>query len=268
MVVMFHRFITTYEKGDKQYTTTFGAFEQLLQRLYDMDYRLVNLNDMLAGNINVPAGKIPMVFTFDDGTPGQFSLVEGEASSGAAFKANPQSAVGVMEKFNESHPDFGLKGTFYVNLEGQPFNGSGTVADRLKYLVDEGFEIGNHTYSHINLKKATDALKIQEEIGKNIITMENLIPGYIMKTLSLPYGLPSKELQQYVAKGEYNGEAYENIGILEVGWDPSVSPVSSRFNPLKIHRVRATGIEKVESDLDWWLEELTREEQYISDGDP
>ncbi len=89
-----------------------------------------------------------------------------------------------------------------------------------------------------------------------------------MNSLSLPYGNPSKELQQYVWAGEYEGRKYENLTIMEVGWDPSVSPVSVDFNPRSVHRVRASGIEPVDADLAWWLKNLSHAEQYVSDGDP
>jgi peptidoglycan/xylan/chitin deacetylase (PgdA/CDA1 family) len=134
--------------------------------------------------------------------------------------------------------------------------------------VEKGFEIGNHTYTHINLKKTKDASVIQKEIGMNQKKISELIPGYILNTFSLPYGNPSPDLQHYVIKGEYEDISYEHIGIMEVGWDPSPSPVSKDFKPYSIHRVRATGIERVKTDLAWWLERLTREEQYVSDGDP
>jgi len=87
-----------------------------------------------------------------------------------------------MEEFYEKHPDFGLKGTFYVNLGNSTFEGAGTLQQRLQYLVDKGFEIGNHTYTHINLKDTTSAQKIQEEIAKNQRTIAELIPGYKMTT--------------------------------------------------------------------------------------
>ena len=77
MVVMFHNFVETFTptKYDKEYTTTFQAFEELLHN-YDKGYRLISLKDYIGNNISVPAGCIPMVFTFDDGTQGQFNLVE------------------------------------------------------------------------------------------------------------------------------------------------------------------------------------------------
>jgi hypothetical protein len=264
MVVMFHNFVETYKSGDKEYTTTFSDFRKLLQILYDEGYRLINVSDMVNNNISVPAGCIPMIFTFDDGTSGQFNLVE----ENGKLIANKQSAVGVMEEFNRTHPDFGLKGTFYVNLGLGTFEGEGTLAERLKYLIDKGFEIGNHTYTHIMLNNVKDAAKIQQEIGQNQKKMYELVPGYKLETFSLPYGLPAKELQGYVVKGEFDGVKYENLTIMEVGWDPSVSPVSKDFNPLSVHRVRASGIEPVDADLAWWLKNLSRNEQYVSDGNP
>ena len=264
MVVMFHNFVETYKSGDKQYTTTFEDFRKLLGTLYDSGYRLINLKDYLSNNINVPAGCIPMVFTFDDGTAGQFNMVDENGLPGS----NHQSAVGIMEEFNKDHPDFGLKGTFFVNLGDNTFPGEGKLAERLRYLIDKGFEIGNHTYSHINLKKATDADIVQKEIGGNQKKMYELIPGYKFNAFSLPYGAPSKDLQRFVAKGVFEGVEYENLAIMEVGWDPALSPVNPKYDPLSIHRVRASGITPVEADLAWWLEQEKRESRYISDGDP
>ena len=75
---------------------------------------------------------MPIVFTFDDGTKGQFNLIK----SGDELIANPKSAVGIMEEFYIKHPDFGLNGTFYIN--GSPFfTGEGTDEERLKYLINK-----------------------------------------------------------------------------------------------------------------------------------
>ncbi|HHW47660.1 MAG TPA: polysaccharide deacetylase family protein [Clostridiaceae bacterium] len=264
MVVMFHNFIEKYEKGDKEYTTTFSEFEKLLENLYERGYRLINLSDYLNNRIDVPAGCIPIVFTFDDGTSGQFNLVDDNGK----LVANRKSAVGIMEEFAKKHPDFGLKGTFYVNLGLKTFNGQGTLKERLQYLIDKGFEIGNHTMSHVKLPEVKSAEKIQEEVGGNQKIIGELIPGYKMNSLALPFGLPSTDLKSYVAEGEYEGIKYKNEAILKVGANPAPSPVSKDFDPLALPRVRASGIEPVNGDLAWWLDKLTREQQYISDGNP
>jgi len=265
MIVMFHNFVesftpTKYDKGE--YTMTFKAFEELLHVLYEKGYRLISFKDFLDNNISVPAGCIPMVFTFDDGTSGQFNLIE----ENGELKVNKKSAVGILLEFNKKYPDFGAKGMFFVNLGTNVFNGKGSVAERLKYLIDLGFEIGNHTYSHINLSEVKSADIIQREIGNNQKVMYELVPGYKMFAFSLPYGAPSGTLIEHVKRGEYEGVEYENLAIVEVGWNPSPPAISREFNASSINRVRSPGINPERFDLYWWLENLSRGEQYISDG--
>jgi hypothetical protein len=269
MVVMFHNFVEKFEAkpgDDGAYTTTFSEFEKLLPELYEKNYRLINMSDYLSNNIDVPPGCTPMIFTLDDATSGQFNLVK----KNGKLVANEKSAVGIIEKFNKEHPDFGLKGTFYVNLGTSVFAGEGTVSERLKYLIDKGFEIGNHTYTHINLKQTNDSKKIIEEIGKNNKEMTKLVPKYKMSTFSLPFGAPSdKTLFKHVLEGEYEGTTYKNLAVMEVGWKPALSPVSPEFNPESINRVRASGIKPVQADLAWWLEQPSTEKSgYVSDGNP
>lgn len=264
MVVMFHNFVEKYEKGDKEYTTTFSDFEKLLHDLYEKKYRLVSLTDMLNNNIDIPAGYIPIVFTFDDGTAGEFNLIEKEGK----LVANPRSAVGIMEAFYESHPDFGLNGTFYVNLGVKTtFKGAGTMSERLKYLIDKGFEIGNHTQTHVSLPSVKTPQKMLEEVGGNQKLMNEYVPGYTFNSFSLPFGSASKDLKEYVIQGNYQGTEYKHQAIMLVGANPAPSPVSIKFDSLAIPRVRATGITKVECDLAWWLDALSKgNSQYVSDG--
>lgn len=264
MVVMFHNFVESYPKGKNEYTTSFTEFEKLLYELYEKKYRLINLTDMLNNNINIPAGCIPMVFTFDDGTIGEFNLIE----QAGKLTANPKSAVGIMEVFNEKHPDFGLKGTFYVNLGVQStFKGAGTMSDRLNYLIGKGYEIGNHTKTHVSLPDVKTVQNMLDEVGGNQKLMNEYVPGYSFNSFSLPFGNAAKDLKAYVIEGNYEGIEYKHSAIMLVGSNPAPSPVSAKFNPLAIPRVRSTGMNKVEADLAWWLDALSKgKSQFVSDG--
>ncbi len=266
MVIMFHNFVDVYPTGNNEYTTTFSEFEKLLDELYEKKYRLISLTDMINNNINVPAGCIPMVFTFDDGTNGQLNLIEQDGK----LVANPKSAVGIMEAFSLKHPDFGLKGTFYVNLGLKTtFKGAGTMTERMNYLIERGFEIGNHTKNHASLPEIKTVQKMLDEVGGNQVLMNEIVPGYSFNSFSLPFGNASKDLKEYVIQGNYQGIAYKHSAIVLVGANPSPSPVSAKFNPLALPRVRSTGQKKVECDLDWWLKELEKgSSQYVSDGNP
>ena len=270
-VVMFHNFIPDEQKDtnkDKEYTMTYTQFRETLQFLYDNDYRPITMDDFLRGDIDVPLGKTPIVLTFDDGWSSQFHFIikDGELT------ADPDTAVGIWIDFNKTNSDFALKGTFYVNLGNRIFGETGTPSERLKYLIDFGFEIGSHTYTHEALRLITEKNDLIYQIGKNQKVMLELVPGYMFTSLSLPYGedVKSDELKDLVVKGNYEGIEYYNIGVLDCKWRPSFSPFSKDFNPRSIYRVRADGLEPVVCDMsDWMLtRSLSKKGQYISDGDP
>lgn len=267
MVVMFHNFVETftetkYDKGE--YTMTFDAFRELLLYLYEKDYRPISFEDFIRGHIDVAPGKIPIVFTFDDGTAGQFHLEEKDGELSLARDC----AVGVMEEFTREYPDFPMKGIFFINMGSDTFRGAGTKGERLKYLTDLGLEIGNHTYNHADLTQIETREKLQEEVGKNQMAVYEALPGYEMIAFSLPYGNPAKDLKEYVIRGEYKDVKYENLAILEVGWNPSYSAMNVNFNPYSVSRVRSPGMEAVQFDLYWWVENTKRSDEYVSDGNP
>jgi len=269
-IIMFHNFVEAYEPGmDKEFTTTFDEFEALLERLYEQGFRLISMRDFIECNIDVPAGAMPMVFTFDDGTAGQFSLIE----ENGALKVNPRSAVGIMMAFGEKHPDFGLKGIFYVNMDHGPntFKGAGSLEERLRFLLDLGFELGTHTWGHVNFKtQAKTREQILEAIGRNQEAAYSVIPDLEFYSMALPYGsLPeSGDLKALLREGTYKDIRYEHKTIMAVGSNPSKPPISPDYNPEYVPRIRSQGIEPVIQDLTWWLPKMTPERMFVSDGDP
>ncbi len=247
IIVMFHKFA---QVENDEWTRSYDNFYNDLKYLYEHNYRVISLNDYLDNNIKVPVGCTPIIFTFDDGTKGQFNLIKNEQGE---LVANPMSAVGIMEKFYAEHPDFGLNGTFFINTTSF-FPGEGTDEEKLNYLIERGFEIGNHTSTHINFSKASIET-IKKEVGSVANLVKKLTNGYEITSLALPYGVSSKEYKSYIASGEYEGEKYENKALLLVGAEPAPSPTSEKLNLLSLPRVRARGGEKeVAYDLYYWLE--------------
>ena len=249
IIAMYHKFA---DVETDEYSRSFENFRKDLEYLYNLGYRSVSLNSYLENNIKVPVGCTPIIFTFDDGSRGQFNLIK----SGDSLVSNPKSAVGIMERFYNEHPDFGLNGTFYINGTSF-FEGEGSQKERLEYLIHKGFEIGNHTNTHVNFSKVS-ADEIQKEIG----VVNNLVidlVGYKMNSLALPYGIGSKNYKEYINKGEYNSVEYENKIILLVGAEPAPSPSSEKLNLLSLPRVRARGGNKeVVCDLYYWLDVMEK----------
>ena len=102
-----------------------------------------------------------------------------------------------MEEFYKKHPDFGLNGTFYINGSSF-FEGAGSQKERLEYLINKGFEIGNHTNTHVYFNKASSE-QIQKEVGA-VNNLVNKLTGYKINSLALPFGITSKDYANYIAK--------------------------------------------------------------------
>lgn len=257
MVLMYHNF--GHEEKD-EWWRSFDNFRKDLQLLYDEGYRLISMQDFMDNKINIPAGKTPVVFTFDDASFGQFNLIE----INGKLELNPESAVGIMKDFCDKNPDFGFEATFYIN--DVAFSGSkGTEKERLEYLIGLGLDIGNHTFGHTSLAN-TDPQVIQSAIGKNVKRIMSYFPDYKLKTLALPNGEYNSSTFDYIVSGKYDDITYRNDAILLVGWKPSPPSVHKDYYPLKMLRVRAS--EGDDYDMYYYLDFFNKnpDKKYISDG--
>ncbi len=255
MILMYH-VIGAQKEAD--WVQTSENFQRDLKSLYEQGYSLLGLNDFIENHISVPAGRSPVIITFDDGSAGQFSYLTGENKE---QEINPASAVGMLLDFAKSHPEFGHTATFFIN--DRPFGAKQDWREKMKKLVDLGFEIGNHTLTHPRLDKISDAEVQKELAGLAKLVAEN-VPLYQVKSLALPFGI-SPANPELAAKGNYEGYDYTNGAVLKVGANPALSPNRKGFDPYRLPRVQAST-----KELEKWLKYFSNNpgERYISDGDP
>jgi len=255
-VLMYHRLTPTPKA---EYDRTPDAFRGELQRLYDSGYRPVLARDLVAGTMDVPAGKSPVVLTFDDSTVSQYRL-------GPDGKVASDTAAGVLIEFSSAHPDFRPVATMYVN--GNPFQaGAGTA--ELQDLVRRGFELGEHTLTHQNLGK-TDAVNVQKELVEGLRVITGAVPDAKVTTMALPFGVQPQD-KGLAHAGTWDGQSYSFDGVFLVGAEPSPSPFSTSFDPFSIPRIRSSGLDGPKSGFgsQFWLDTLDKhpERRYVSDGD-
>lgn len=260
MVLMYHEI----GHPESEWRRTPENFRRDLQTLYDEGYRLVSLTDMINGDINIPAGTSPVVLTFDDSTRGQFNYLENDSE----VELDPDCAVAIMEDFYARHPDFGLAATFYIFFPN-PFRQQSYIDDKLNYLVDRGFEIGNHTYGHANLSRL-GPVEVQRELALHQKHTEKYVPGYMVRSLALPYGASPRDHAELLLEGSYEGTSYVNDAVLLVGANPAPSPFHVNFNPARLPRVRASEMNTEGVGMYEWLERFADnpERRYVSDGNP
>lgn len=257
---------TNYTGGnvDKDgYQRTSEAFANDLEFYYNSGYRMIRLTDYVDGNIDVELGKSPIILTFDDGLENAIKVI-GLDSKGNII-IDPNSAVGILEDFKKKYPDYNVTATFFVN--GGIFQQEEYNEKILKWLIDNGYDIGNHTYTHVNFSQV-DSNKSIEEVGKLYELLDKIIPGKYVNIVALPFGSPYKldhENMQYIFNTNYNGKEYITKSTLRVGWKSESSPFSQDFNPKFLKRIRAYDNDGKEFDIEMNFK-LLENNRYISDG--
>ncbi|HEV2065948.1 MAG TPA: polysaccharide deacetylase family protein [Thermomicrobiales bacterium] len=270
-VLQYHVFVTDPEAVD-QFTMTIDTFTEQLQWLYDHDFYVISMADFLNNTISAPAGKRPVVRTFDDGTAGQFRFIKG---SDGNLVPDPDSAVGVMEAFYAEHPDFGRGGFFAV----LPFNCFAEPNEpdqmpfcerKLTWLAEHGYEVGNHTAGHQDLLDVTDE-RFMSEVAEAARWIDERVPepGNLSQVLVMPYGnYPDADLhpeqRQMMREGfEYDGMHIRLQGAFMVGSNPAESPSSALWDPIWIPRIQT-----FEESMKYWFTAFEDGNAilYVSDG--
>jgi peptidoglycan/xylan/chitin deacetylase (PgdA/CDA1 family) len=259
MILEYHKI----DYPEERWTRTPENFRRDLQTLYQRGYRLINLGDLIAGRINVPAGTTPVVLTFDDSSPGQFRYL----SSNGSVEIDPKSGIGVLEAFIKERPDFGRAGTFFVlpgaSRPNKLFNQDEHATRKLRFLVSSGYEIGNHTLWHANLGKYDEKV-VRKQLAEAQEWVQRHVPDYKLRTLALPHGVYPRDVS-WALHGSVNGQAYRHDGIMMVAGGAAPSPFAKRWDPVRLPRIQA-----IDSDLGHWLAffEKNPHERFVSDGNP
>lgn len=261
MVLMYHNI----GSEEQEWVRTPENFRKDLLTLYEKDYRPISLEDYVSGNITTPEGFTPVVLTFDDGNKNNFEYNEDNT-------IDKDSVISILLDFNKKYPDFNATATFFLTGD-VPFGQSGQEAEKINFLLENGMSIGNHTRTHANFTQISKE-KLQKEIGGQASYLEGFInkEDYKVDTLALPYGSRPNDdsLKKYLKTGSYEGSEYNNIAILNVGWNPAESPYSSSFDFESIPRIRASEMKVDNVGLYNYLEYFDNnpEERFISDGVP
>ena len=270
-IMMYHGIVNTndnkYTGGnvDKDgYNRTSKAFKEDLEFYYQKGYRMVRLIDYVNGNIDIPLGTSPIVLTFDDGNANNFQVI-GRNEDGS-LKFDPNSAIGILESFKEKYSDASVTATFFLNsgLCNQPeYN-----EEIIKWLVDNGYDVGNHTTNHANFSSISVS-KTKEVVGAMYQKLESIIKDKYVKIVALPFGSPYKKSHsnyEHILSGEYNGYSYQTEAALRVGWESELSPFDKEFDKTFLKRCRAYDNNGKEFDIEMNFK-LLEKYRFISDGD-
>lgn len=270
LVVMYHSIDD--KKNHYPWHRSKKEFREDLEYMYQNGYVLISMKEYLSNDIDIPAGKTPILLTFDDGLKSCFSLVKNKEGK---LVVNDDTLIGILENFKAEHPDFGNGGVLYITdnpFEYDAYHNSkseGTYEDKFRVLQELGYEIGNHTYSHYNMNELSNS-EITKEIGK----VNNLVYNNTNKNktvyLAYPYGdKPNKNGLKAVKSGTYKDISYNiESAVLAAPEKPYfTNPIKNDFDPYYISRAIAN--KGQHQDMYWYFDYYKKnpDKKYISDGD-
>jgi peptidoglycan/xylan/chitin deacetylase (PgdA/CDA1 family) len=233
-----------------------------LEKLAVQGYVPITAKQFVTGDIRVPAGRFPVVLTFDDGHESQFGL-------DAGGNPRPDTAVGVLLDVARRHPGFRPVATMWINRRPFGLRDRQAQVAAVHWLVGHGFEVADHTWSHPDLALLPKK-KVREQIVRLARLLRQLGAGP-STTFALPYGAMPHP-RKLSRSGEWDGTEYHFDGVFLAGAQPSVSPYAKNFDSGAIQRIQSNG--KKGECRKWcsqyWLEWLHKHpgERYVSDGDP
>lgn len=234
---------------------------QDIQQLKEAGFYPATIRELVEGLLEIPAGKSPVIFTFDDSSPTHYRILDDGS-------IDSDSAIGIIR--NAAKPgDWAVKATFFPLLDVNDANtlfGQPEYADeKLRNMVQWGCEIGSHTLTHQDLSVAS-AERIAKELARSQAELEARIGGgYEVFTLSPPYGEYPDD-HSLLVSGEFEGTAYHYSAVVMAWGSSGPSPFSSRFDAVRIPRITAYPKNTVPDLIEYFQDHPDL--RYVSDGDP
>lgn len=198
-VLAYHRVLD----ADDIYSMPPDEFDQQMAYLKEQGYTTISLENFVqkckTGDEKQFSKNI--VITFDDG-----------------YDDNNKNAMPIMKKY-------GYTGTIFVAVKYMAWPGYVNWQD-LRSLQKAGWEIGSHTFNHVELAKCSKETT-EKEIGESRAFLEGFIKNqFKINTLAYPFGSYNDKVFEALAKNSY---------VAAVTGRDGVNVVTS--NPYELYRV-------------------------------
>lgn len=185
LVLNYHKIANEH----KSLSVTLDDFEQHMKWLQEYGFTCITpgqLYDFVANGADLP--EKPVLITFDDG-----------------YKDNYTNAFPIMKKY-------GMKGTIFVVTGFLGVYDNYLTWDQAKELLEAGFNIESHTYSHKSMTEASDE-DITKELVKSRQTIKEKL-GIDSDFMAYPTGTYNLYIAELVKEAGYKGAftiKYDNV---------------------------------------------------------
>ena len=262
-ILMYHsvgEYKTKYDRHGLNITP--ATFRKHMKLLHDNGFYPVNMRDLLEPDVEIPAGKTPVVLTFDDARGSQFRY-DGKGA------IDPDCAIGILEECHRKWgEDWPRRGSFYVlpasKYNPTPFWQRGLEKKKIQFLADAGYEIANHSTSHRPLNRLSEK-EVAWEVTFAQDYFKKMSPKVTMDTMAVPYGIFPKTKAGRALLREKGNQC-----VLMAWGGASYAPLDKRFDKASLLRI---GCEP--GEVENWVKTLVKARRqlvegmrtYVSDGD-
>lgn len=250
-ILGYHQFALDHAPQSTAVKVRLADFRAHLQSLYDAGYSLVPLRAWLAGELQAPAGRRPLIFTMDDlFFNNQISLLEDGTPS-------PKTGIGVLWQFYQEHPDFGLSGALFPNLGDKLYadpdkpDWEEKLAKSVAWVTEHDLIPYNHFYTHpqLDLLSASDLVwqaKTNDDYLRELLDMAGRsdLKARLGNIFALTYGVWPTPDGTKAMLGYLTPEGWPVQAVMEIDYiyRPSfmLPPYDPRFDRLHVPRMVGT----------------------------
>ena len=171
-----------------RYQVSIPDFQAQMQALDEMGYTVITISTLV--DVLLDGGELPekpVVITFDDGHQSVY-----------------ENALPIMS-------EYGFPGVFYIvanRINGSP---DFVTIPQIKEMIDAGWEIGSHSYSHADL--TLNHAIADKEIGQSKNDLESALSTSV-ETFAYPYGTIDSFTAQKVS--DYGYRAGMGLGTSKI----------------------------------------------------
>lgn len=169
------------------YSMPVKELDAQMKYMHDQGYRTLNLDQYVKARENHEKLYRTMVLTFDDG-----------------YSDNLSAGVPVLSKY-------GYTASIFLAIKFMAWPDYVTWED-VQGLEKAGWEIGSHTYNHIELGKASPDVVLQELVESKEFLTKGAVP-YPVSSLCFPSGSFNKNVCKLVKEAGYKAALTGDIGV-------------------------------------------------------
>lgn len=258
--LVYHRFLPYGAKNESFTKIALATYRDELQMLYDAGFSLVPLAAWLKGDLRVPPGRRPLIYTMDDLFFADQIFLNPDGTP------SDRSGLGILWQFSQAHSDFGFSAAIFYNLGdklyankpvGNWFNVSpgweGDLARAIAWCIEHGAMPYNHFYTHPYLLNM-EPRDVTAELSRNEVQLQKLLASidkgdlstHLDNLIALPYSIwPDSRGSRQVIINYQSLNGHPVLGIMES--NPHMAPAylikppyADGFNPYHIQRIGST----------------------------